>query len=235
MSIIPSIAYPIPRSLNPVLWLDGADPAGNQVLPTTGTALATWVDKSGRGNSATQATGAMRPLFVANTQNSKPSVTFNGTQSMGLPMNILANGNSPYTVISVVNTTSSVAQRYFLQLNGGSGGTNNYLLHQCSSNQYVDAWFSNDLGSTATTPATTYAFGSIYSTTAGRTLYLGGTSVATAPSVARNAVNTSGNAIGTAFSLPFLGFISELLVYNTTLTAAQYQSVYAYLSAKWAV
>ena len=41
-----------PRQINTCqLWLDGADPNGNGVLPANNSAIATWTDKSGSGNN----------------------------------------------------------------------------------------------------------------------------------------------------------------------------------------
>jgi len=40
------------RQTGITLWLDGADPNGTGVLPAVGSAITTWVDKSGYGNNA---------------------------------------------------------------------------------------------------------------------------------------------------------------------------------------
>ena len=36
------------------LWLDGADPAGNGVIPANGSTVSTWVDKSGNSKNGSQ-------------------------------------------------------------------------------------------------------------------------------------------------------------------------------------
>ena len=43
------------------LWLDGADPAGTGVVPSNGTVLTSWIDKSG---NAKNATGVNSPTVV---------------------------------------------------------------------------------------------------------------------------------------------------------------------------
>ena len=50
-------------STNVAIWLDGADPAGTGIAPANGTAITTWVDKSGFARNATVASGA--PTYVS--------------------------------------------------------------------------------------------------------------------------------------------------------------------------
>lgn len=72
-------SYFNPRQLpNLLLWLDGTDPNGNGILPANNGAVGTWTDKSGRGNNATQATGANQPAFKTVGVNGRPSVLFDG-------------------------------------------------------------------------------------------------------------------------------------------------------------
>lgn len=63
------------------LWLDGADPAGNGVIPANNSAISTWFDKSGNGNSVTQATSNNMPSFITNAVGGNPVIRFNGTTS----------------------------------------------------------------------------------------------------------------------------------------------------------
>lgn len=64
-----------------VLWLDGNDPAGTGVPPANGSAITTWVDKSGSGSNATNATSATAPTYVASATNNLGALSFNGTSS----------------------------------------------------------------------------------------------------------------------------------------------------------
>lgn len=54
------------------LWLDGADPNGNGILPTNGSSISTWADKSGNNNNAS---GGVSPTY-SRTSN---AVVFNGS------------------------------------------------------------------------------------------------------------------------------------------------------------
>ena len=54
-----------------VLWLDGMDPAGTRVIPSTGATVSTWIDKS---TSAKNATAGGTPTYV-----SGGGINFNGS------------------------------------------------------------------------------------------------------------------------------------------------------------
>ena len=58
-----------------VLWLDADDVNGNCSNPSTGSTLATWYDKSGNTNNATQS-GSAKPSYIANAVNGKAAVNF---------------------------------------------------------------------------------------------------------------------------------------------------------------
>ena len=63
------------------MWMDGADPAGTGVVPSNGSVLSTWTDKSGKSFSAT---GVNSPTVVTNAVNSGVSGLANtGRQVVG--------------------------------------------------------------------------------------------------------------------------------------------------------
>lgn len=59
-----------------VVWFDGSDPEGDGTPPSNGTSLATWHDKSGNNNDATQGTSTYQPQFLTNQQNGLGGVDF---------------------------------------------------------------------------------------------------------------------------------------------------------------
>ena len=67
-----------PRDVsNLILWLDASAITGlNNNDP-----VATWSDRSGNGNDATQATATNRPLYKTNIVNGKPVVRFDGVDN----------------------------------------------------------------------------------------------------------------------------------------------------------
>src|SRR5204863_7884544 len=104
-----------------VLWLDGADPSANGVLPSNGTGLQTWVDKSTQGNDFSQATSALRPTFQTNIINSRPAILTNGsTQYMscstsnGFPTG--GNGRAMFVVCRTGAITGTNNLQYFVSI-----------------------------------------------------------------------------------------------------------------------
>jgi hypothetical protein len=70
------------------LWLDASDSATvlNSISPdtpaTNGQTVRRWLDKSGNGFHANQATGANQPLLDTSAQNSKGGLSFDGTNDV---------------------------------------------------------------------------------------------------------------------------------------------------------
>jgi hypothetical protein len=103
---------------------------------TDGAAVASWSDKSGNGNTLTQATGAQQPVFKvgagASGMNGQPVVHFTAASSTlltkatptGLPASIAANGGKGFSVLAVFRPTSSVTHAMFVGYNpaASSGG-----------------------------------------------------------------------------------------------------------------
>ena len=95
------------------LWLDGADPAGNRVIPASGT-LSTWVDKSGVGNNAIAYTGATAPSFSSATN----SITFGANYYY---ISGISSGPSAQTLFMVLRRTSAVTNTpYGSSVNSGA-------------------------------------------------------------------------------------------------------------------
>ncbi|MFN7510047.1 MAG: Ig-like domain-containing protein [Betaproteobacteria bacterium] len=62
-----------PLALNPLLWLDAADPS---TVTTTATGVSQWRDKSGNSRHAGQNTPTLQPAYVASAINGQPAVRF---------------------------------------------------------------------------------------------------------------------------------------------------------------
>lgn len=73
-----SVSPILPTDLAGLMFWGAADDLNNGApLPSDGTSINTWFDKSGLGNNLTS-TGSARPLFHINIQNSLPGVLYDG-------------------------------------------------------------------------------------------------------------------------------------------------------------
>jgi hypothetical protein len=215
------------------VWLDGADPAGTGFAPSSGATVATWVDKSGNGNSGS---GGVSPTY-----NTTYGLAFNGTtQYLTLPNGAIPFGDSSYSIFIVLQyLTVSSTLSYFLA--AGNGTTNQSLGLRNSQSTSPSAihldWYSNDLdtGNTFTTN-NSFLVSTSYATRGSRFVYLNGTLGATdTPTAVRSQPNT-GNYIAAGYGGTgsfFPGYISEILVYNTAVTTTNRQIIEGYLASKW--
>jgi|SRR5579872_3412726 len=249
MSFFASNHYFNPRQIGSlVLWLDASDPSANGVLPSNGSSLATWKDKSTSGNNATQSTGANQPIFNTNQVNGLPAINFNGTTSFMNPgFNNFPSGSGARTIFCVT-TISSLVQGYFFShgvdltsqrlslgiFNGGVGG--NYFLN-----------FENDgfgeTGQTSLSTSTPYLFylnaqaGQATSAFATRIAGVNQTLTGTSTTLNTPATHSSIGAIQLALpaAVFWAGKISELLFFNTSLSGSNLTLINNYLKNKWGV
>jgi hypothetical protein len=235
------ITIPTPvynRTFQPVdisgcqLWLDAADRSANSITFSSGTTVSAWLDKSGNGNNGTANTG------VAWAENGfgtgLPAMTFTNTQwFLG---NISITGDQ-FTAFCVFNMNSA-STTFARVLSLGASGENDY-----NNNAYIgilrlgSTVFSNYRNNTY--PSINIALDTNELTTSwvdGTTSFIsqyGGTPATIGSSgnfgVSAYAIGVSNN---TADS-PFYGYISEIIVYNSSLSTSQRQQVEAYLAWKW--
>jgi hypothetical protein len=207
------------------VWLDGADPNGTGVVPSSGTA-STWTDKSGLSNSGS-ATGTI--TYSSTTK----SMSFSGSQRFTIPNNAVPTGNNPFSYYVVFNSTTTAccnglfgfgtfntAQSVSLR-NGGGGALHVYWYgydYDCSIN-----YSTNIVNQTLLT----YTAGGV------EAMYMNGTNGLSVTPGTR--AQTSGpNYIGTtAASENWNGLIYEFLCYNVVLSSTQQQLIEGYLAWKW--
>lgn len=108
-----------------VLWLDGSDADGDGVAGGSFVAGVTWVDRSGNGANAVQATNLRRPQVVASAWNGLSIVRFDGDDFMDvLPSAFgMLNDVGGATLFAVVTTPSAGSnQRVVMISNGANSG-----------------------------------------------------------------------------------------------------------------
>jgi len=224
------------------LWLDANDPSGNGSVPTNGSIITTWVDKSVNGYNAT---GAGSPPVITNSQNSLPGIRVANTAadnparvyySSPIPAGTLINGLSVFMVYKSVNSvrSDSLFSRSFV----GSSFANpveiqdTFLIVGPNGAVHYTSTFYN-----TNTSMLFLNVNQINSTVA---RYTNGTSI----SVPLRGVGSppwTASDLGTFFYLGTRANLGtaidaiyyEVLVFNTNLTNSQRQQVEGYLAWKW--
>lgn len=203
------------------LWLDAAD---SNTVTTSGSTLTGWIDKSGTGkliniNSA--------PTYSSTGFNNLPGITFASgnnlstiTQSLGTAITLVA-------VYRVTSNTTSVALSV-----GLSGGGETGIGYNINNTYYVlYDWAVNESGNITNRTINTNVIH--IGVKSGTTLasFINGTDPTSVPSSTYNNTNSTINIGGG--SLPFVGTLSEAIVYNNGITTLQRQQIEGYLAWKW--
>lgn len=223
---------PTPLTVSGIqLWLDGSDPAGNEntTTPADGTALATWVDKSGRKRNATQATALLQPLFKSNIQGGKGVIRFDGSNDSMATAAFSSAIAVPYTQFVVFKT--SVYKAFNVVL-GDVTTLSAMGVHGDSTKMYL---FN---GAVANVGITNTSFNLLYTEWNGASTQIsvnGGATSTVNPGTTRTTL--SGLRIGSNSDLsnPFAGDIAEIIIYNRALSAAEVLNINNYLKNKWGV
>ena len=203
------------------LWLDGADPLASGTAPADGTAITTWYDKSGNGRNGT---GTGSPPYVSASSN----ISFNGSQYFTTAYTSFAAAETIFVVYSVTNNSSQAA----LVDTNSSGGRafQHYQTNGPSLASSAIAWRAT--GTIPITSGVTYIAEASYSS-AGISIFVNGlTSVTNATNPSFTAGTTT-IGYGNFNSWYLTGSISEIIIYNTVLSAPQRQVVEGYLAWKW--
>lgn len=198
-------------------------------------AVTTWYDinpNGVKGLNATQSNSTHKPLYQKNVVNNLPMLRFNSASShyLNLPSRTIPYGNSSYSIfiVSRPNSTS-----YGTLIYSGTGNINEDNAVYYSGSSIVNAWNNND--ASASIPKNRlHIFSFTYNNSAGRTIYINGTSRATSAAVNRSS-SPFNNCIGGGSSLinMFDGHIGEIIIYNRYLRTEERKSVEKYLSRKW--
>jgi hypothetical protein len=208
------------------IWLDGND---QYSMTITGTNTVTaWNDKSGFNNNTTSAVGTP-------TVSLTHGMVFNGSSYFNLPNGSIPFGDSSYSIYAVFSF-SSIPSNYVVI----SGGTNTSFGGVCirsATSKMSYGWYgpfvqgnTNDTISSGTRYMTNTHYLSGGNTGYG---YLNGNTQPTFPiGNPRVQPNTNNFIANSPFGI-MAGTISEILVYNTSHTTTQRQSVEGYLAWKW--
>uniref|UniRef100_A0A6C0HSB0 Lectin/glucanase superfamily protein n=1 Tax=viral metagenome TaxID=1070528 RepID=A0A6C0HSB0_9ZZZZ len=234
---------PLPNKVTGlILWMDANDPNNTGVQPSDGSTISKWYDKSRGGCNAT----ANTPITYNTTGlNSKPALTFTNTQWL---TGSISNTNNTMTIFVVcsMNSLSKAAARIIGFSNGAgvkdyNNGSFMSFYRLISNNKNIGP-YRNGVSTSQSPPSysTPYLFecwfdgANEYATVQkGNT-----TSITNAASSGNFAITyyTIGNNPDTSDNnANFYGFMSEILVYNTSLSTTDRQKIEGYLSWKWGI
>jgi len=200
-----------------VLWLDGADPAGDGTAFTG--ALQSWQDKSGKNNNAEQSDTNMQPNVLAGELNGHSVLSFDGVDD-SLNFTEITDIKTVFWVLKEQNQTSDGSNLHFLL-----GNNNKYDFHRGTGTLWDSTYAADGIkngktrvdradfdGLTADIPADQYVIVSL---------------VASADLIASQI--TKDRDIGRFWD----GGIAEIIIYNQALSDADRDTVENYLYNKW--
>jgi hypothetical protein len=229
-----------PRSIRGLqLWLDGADSSSSS-MTLNGSNVSVWIDKSGKGNSATQSTANNQPALTSNALNGKSVVTFGASPIEMLTSLTL---NPPFTVVCVVKENSAHVGAYFAGTtfqNLGFGDASSFGGNKWASWGGVRAIYGNASASVTTSPTIVSSV-------------VAGTSFPSDISTFANgvggvvSVQTSGTAPGSTIDSVRIGhrggttgeywngYIAEVIAYSVQLSQPQRAALEKWLGRKWGI
>jgi len=215
--------------------------------PSDGSAITTW--RTSQGNlTVTQATAGRRPTFRTNIQNGLPAVLFDGVDdalASASSFSIYVSSNQR-TVFTVARPTALVAvgtgNTYGRpQIWCAANGFNGLSVSPSGSNNIFNVWDYDASSSVSASTASAAVNSNILLTTrhlAGVTsISLNqGTPVtnSTLRDASTNNVLVFGND-GVSGTLPYTGYIFEILFYNRALSNEEIAAVEAFLKTKWGI
>ncbi|MCS7004605.1 MAG: LamG domain-containing protein [Cytophagales bacterium] len=206
-------------------------------------AVSQWNDQSPLANHATQSTAVFRPTYDSSTLNYQPVVNFNGfNQYLNLP-DLLPTSSTSLSIFAVGYRPNTGGDNWGVMFFGQSdangwigGGYGLVSTHETNTTFgfWVNQWTNN--ASSSTIVGTPVLHVGNWNGITSNTLhyYANGTSLATyaySGTVGDGGVSAIGSSGNTNYC--FLGYISEIAVYDIGLSLAQHHRVSSYLALKY--
>jgi sugar lactone lactonase YvrE len=242
-TVTSTITTPIPLSIPGLqLWLDAADPNGNSNIPSNGSTISTWVDKSTNFRNAiatgtnTYTTSSLNGLpgirFSDNAVNRHyftsliPANTFNDSISVFIVYQATEGQNNGYcSPFSRMSSTGEPTLGLLFYIRTTFGGFYPYPV----ADTHINPTLVNIQYNSSTEPLVMRD-------------YINGGDVILVPVWDRRTLDTGKNpdSLGSNFVIGgdrengyINGLVYEVLVYNTNLSRDQRQSVEGYIARKW--
>lgn len=235
----------IPESIPGLqLWLDAAD--SNTLLQTSGGSLAAvdgdpvgqWLDKSGNGRHAVQASGTSKPALKTGVKNGLNGVLFDGVNDWltSPAFSITGTNRWLFLVFNLASTAKNILNH------GLADSTENYLVQFGTNSFYVDVGGNGPyVDVTTTTSAGFKILGSVWTRPAGSSMDLFLNGSITQPAVSNAATSPNQNSVvmdigrGRNGGSYFDSHILEVVYGSGTLTTQDRNKLTGYLNDKWGV
>lgn len=223
-----------PREITTALWLDADSPSS---ITLNGATVSQWNDLSGNGRHATQATAASQPTYTASAINSKPAMTFDGSNDS---MTSSTGSYGPdISIYAVTSLTSGIDYKRLINI--GTTDTNGFFGTGGAGQTFFATFFGNPAIGWNDTSANTPNVSLL-----GKNAVVGvvnGANVAT-PYVDGTAQNTKNGAMATATGVVlgeqpttagqfWSGPVGEIVITNYALSTVDRQKLEGYLAWKW--
>jgi hypothetical protein len=206
-----------------VMWLDAADLTS---MTLSGANVSQWTDKSGSGNSVTQASSGSQPT-TGGTLNGLNTLYFTGKTMTYTGISVSAQTvfciylNNTFTPYGEPVAVGPFAFFYAAPSNNvgiGRTGVTDEVLANWSTNSLTTSKYTIYGGTVSVSGSTTSV------------LYFNGTQVASAT------VSSSGGSVRYNighYASGTTGYLAEVLIYNSVLNQTNRQTVESYLAQKW--
>jgi hypothetical protein len=228
-----------PAEITTALWFDAAD---DSTITLNGNNVSQWIDKSGNGRNATQATPANQPAYTTAGLNGRNVVTFNGSSTFLEFSNITISDNDTYIYSVYIRPTTGIhtldiASDIFVG-NSGRG--------------YGNWWFTDNVLYTILRETTPVSFGNHGSSAATGTFINGAVRTSSGTQTWRDgfAFGTLQQTSGTFVTGPVFnqigrvgttspnffyhnGTIAEIIMGRESLSDGNRQLIEGYLAHKW--
>lgn len=230
-------------------WLDASELS--TITISSGTAVTSWIDKSGNNRTASQGTLAKQPAYTLASIGTMPGMRFNGTSSsMTATSGAFAYGFTSASFFTVIKANTVATNRYVFSEAGNATNNTYYAPLATTTSSTITGATVGTAGGTPQLnfPASSAPFfdGTVrlaMSVDTGNTFttFSNGESqsqAATSYTRAASTIDTyrlGARLIRTTESGWFSGTIGEFIIINGTLTATQRQKLEGYSAHKWGV
>ncbi len=210
--------------------------SGNGVLTDSNGYVTTWIDQSTGAYTVSQTNQGQQPVYLTNTTNGYPLISFSGSNSLINPAAYADAGlNSDMTVIVVGDSTNNTLQQYAVTLGTWGTMTRCRALGYFRTAQVMDAYGISPNGAPAAANNTFTTEAWSLSPGLGSVSFYRNGNLTSSKSISGMGTLSPGIAVGAsrAATETWQGSIAEILVYDHQLSASEWTNVNSYLNYKY--